>query len=196
MIGLVGAHDQLQAPLETTAPLWLVDPNDIEESVRYLEDFGVLADRQDEAAEAEARFRDLLAQAEASNRPDVTALLVFGVDGDFEVSVGGYLGDVMSRLFDYPWEAREGALGGAPYSTEEILATGTDVIFALTYNADDSLPSLSEQLADDPVLQSLTAVQQDAVFEVSTDVWGNGRGTRSLGIVLEEALEALEGLGT
>lgn len=60
----------------------------------------------------------------------------------------------------------------------------------LSYNnADPNGPPLSEVLAQNPLWGQLKAVQNGAVHEVNTDLWGNGRGTRSLGATAEEALE-------
>ncbi|MGH3611723.1 MAG: ABC transporter substrate-binding protein [Pseudonocardia sp.] len=96
----------------------------------------------------------------------------------------------MGRLFTYPWEIREGPLGGSPYSLEEMIAINPDILFVLSYNnADPNGPPLSEVLAQNPLWGQLKAVQNGAVHEVNTDLWGNGRGTRSLGATAEEALE-------
>ncbi|MCG5117432.1 ABC transporter substrate-binding protein, partial [Streptomyces sp. T7(2022)] len=49
----------------------------------------------------------------------------------------------------------------------------------------------SEKLADNPLWARIPAVEQGKVVEVDPEVWAKGRGTRSLGIVLDEATAAL-----
>ncbi|MGH8933541.1 MAG: ABC transporter substrate-binding protein [Egibacteraceae bacterium] len=197
VIGLgPGQHDGLAPALEGVAPLWIVNPDSIEESLQYLRDMGTLTGLQKRAAEAERRFRDRLAEAEQGASKDLTALVLIGLDGTFEVIASTYLGDLMGRLFDYPWEVREGPLGGSLYSLEEIAAVDADIIFVLTYNnADPNGPPLSEVLASNPLWSQLTAVKNGDVHEVNTSLWGNGRGTRSLGEVATEALDLANAAG-
>lgn len=190
VIGLFQQHDGLAPALDGVAPLWIIESNSIDDSLQYLRDMGTLTGRTEEAAASEQRFSDRLAAAEEAAAKDLTAGLLLGLDGDFEVIAGGLLGDLMGRLFSYPWEMRDGPLGGSPYSLEEMISVDPDILFVLSYNnADPDGPPLSETLADDPLWGQLAAVQNDAVYEVDTGLWGNGRGTRSLGAVAEEALD-------
>ncbi len=151
---------------------------------------GTLTGRTEQADASEERFRDRLAQAEQAASKDLVAGTLLGLDGEFEVIAGDYLGDLMGRLFTYPWEVRNGPLGGSPYSLEEMVRIDPEILFVLTYNnADPDGPPLSEVLAANPLWGQLAVVRNGAVHEVDTGLWGNGRGTRSLGAVAEQALE-------
>ncbi len=197
VIGLYQSHEGLAAALEGSASLWIIESPSIEDSIQYLRDLGTLTGRQEQAAEAEQRFREKLAGAERQARKDLTALVVFGYpDGSFQIATGSYLGEVLERLFDYPWEQRGEVIGVSPYSVEEIVATDADVLFVMTYTSDPSDPGFSEVLVDDPLWGQLTAVRNGAVHEVSSDLWGNGRGTRSLGEVATEARELVNADGS
>lgn len=187
VIGLLGVHDTLEASLASAAPVWLTDSASIEDSIRYLRDLGALTGRGEQAVAAETAFRAKLADAAATADRDTTALVVFGQDGTFEIGTGSYLGELLSTIYDYPWQQTGQFVGSSPYSVEEIAAAGADVIFAMDYNSDDAAPSFASTLAQDPLWLQVAAVQTGAVHEVSPDLWGNGRGTRSLGAVLDEA---------
>lgn len=151
---------------------------------------GTLTGRTEQAAASIKRFQDRLAAAEQSASKDKTAGVLVGLDGDFEVIAGSYLGELMGRLFTYPWEIREGPIGGSPYSLEEMIPINPEILFVLTYNnADPNGPPLSKVLAENPLWGRLAAVQDGCVHEVDTGLWGNGRGTRSLGATAQEALE-------
>ncbi len=190
VIGLFQQHDGLAPALDGVAPLWIIQSDSVEDSIRYLRDLGILTGRTREAAASEQRFRDRLATAEGAATKNLEVGVLIGLDGDFEVITGSYLSEVVARLFTYPFEARTaGPIGGSPYSLEEMVAIDPDMLFVLTYNnADPNGPPLSEVLARNPLWGQLTAVRTGAVHEVDTGLWGNGRGTRSLGAVAEEAL--------
>lgn len=187
VIGLLGVHDTLGAALASTAPLWLTDSASIEDSIRYLRDLGALTGRGEQAVTAERAFRAKLAAAAAAADRGTTALVLFGQDGSFEIGTGGYLGELLGTVYDFPWRQTGQFVGSSPYSVEEIAATGADVVFALDYNADSAAPSYASTLSQDPLWLQVAAVRDGAVHEVSPDLWGNGRGTRSLGAVLDEA---------
>ncbi len=77
------------------------------------------------------------------------------------------------------------------YSLEEILAKDVDVLFVETLSFGDAEGELSEKLAGNPLWSKIPAVRNGDVHEVNSEVWAKGRGTRSLGIVLDEATAAL-----
>lgn len=190
VIGLFETHGGLAPALEQTAPVWFVELGSIQDSIQYLRDLGTLTGRTAETAEAVQRFRDRLVEAEQQARKDLTALVVFGEpDGGFTISTGDPLAELLGRLFTFPWEQRGEIIGASTYSVEEIVANDVDVLFVMTYKSDPSDPDFSEVLVDDPVWGQLAAVREGAVYEVSTDLWGDSRGTRALGIVATEALE-------
>ncbi|MCE7083083.1 ABC transporter substrate-binding protein [Streptomyces sp. ST2-7A] len=189
VIGLEDTHGRLAPALEDATVFWTVQPEDWQDGVAYLRDLAALTGRTDEAEEAELAFRTRLAEAEAEPS-DRTALIIYGSDENFGVAAPGM--DVAAGLFPgiahYPWESR-GVEG--TYSLEEILAEDVDVLFVetLSFGGDDA--PLSEVFAGNPLWESLTAVREGEVHEVDPEVWAKGRGTRSLGIVLDEATAIL-----
>lgn len=130
-----------------------------------------------------------MAEAE-KHRSDATALIIFGSDENFGVATPET--DVAAGLFPkishYPWKSR--GVDGT-YSLEEILARDVDVLFVetLSFGAPDG--KLSDKLAKNPLWSQIPAVKNGKVIEVDSEVWAKGRGTRSLGLVLDEATAAL-----
>ncbi|MGK5631624.1 ABC transporter substrate-binding protein [Streptomyces sp. URMC 123] len=189
VIGLKDTHGKLAPALAGATTFWPVQPGTWQDSVRYLRDLAALTGRGDRAVAAETRFRQKLAAARAA-RSDRTALIVFGSDENFGVATPG--NDVAAGLFpefaDYPWKSR-GVEG--TYSLEEILAKDVDVLFVETISFGAPGQKLSEKMAKNPLWARIPAVRNGKVVEVDPEVWAKGRGTRSLGIVLDEATAAL-----
>jgi len=189
VIGLEDTHGKLAPALKGATTFWPVQPENWQDSVGYLRALAALTGRTEQGEAAEKRFRTALAKAEGK-RSGKTALIVFGSDENFGVATPGT--DVAAGLFPkishYPWTSR-GVEG--TYSLEEILARDVDVIFVETLSFGDSDGKLSEKLADNPLWSKIPAVANGDVHEVNSEVWAKGRGTRSLGIVLDEAAAAL-----
>ncbi|MDK1475265.1 ABC transporter substrate-binding protein [Streptomyces sp. 549] len=189
VIGLSDTHGKLAPALKGATTFWPVQPEKWQDSVGYLRDLAALTGRTDEGEKAERTFRTKLADAER-NPSDRTALIIFGSDENFGVATPGT--DVTAGLFpklaDYPWKSR-GVEG--TYSLEEILAKDVDVLFVETMSFGESDGKLSEKLAGNPLWKKIPAVRDNEVHEVNSEVWAKGRGTRSLGIVLDEATAAL-----
>lgn len=199
VIGLSGVHDPLRSAIEPFAPLWTTEPATWEESVGYLRALGALTGRTAEATAAEERFRATLAdgveQAQRTGQAGRRTVLIYGSADTIGVDTTGTVnGDLLSRLYDYPFAPRAADVETAStFSIEEILAQGPDVIFAfsLLFSAEDR--RLTDQLADNPVWAQVPAVQQGAVHEVDPRLWGSGRGTRSLGAIVEQSLDLVPG---
>ncbi|MFC3996570.1 ABC transporter substrate-binding protein [Nocardiopsis sediminis] len=201
VIGLAGSHEGLAPSLEGTAPVWLTDSRSWEDSVDYLRAVAALTDRGAEQQRAEQAFYDTLAEAQADAEAEgldtLKPLVLYGSDGAFQVdSRGSIVGGLLDQVVDYDWEDRSTGghqAGGSDYSIEEILAGDPDIIFleSFTFSPGDS--TLTEQLADDPVWQQISAVEQGRVHEVDLAPWATGRGTRSLGIVLDDTMRYLRG---
>lgn len=190
VIGLEDTHGKLAPALKGATVFWPVQPGDWQDSVRYLRDLAALTGRTEQGERAEGAFRQKLASAER-NRSDLTSLIVFGSDENFGVATPGT--DVTAGLFPklsrYPWKSR-GVEGS--YSLEEILAREVDVLFVETLSFGGSpKESLSRKLAENPLWSRIPAVRDGRVHEVDAEVWAKGRGTRSLGIVLDEATAKL-----
>ncbi|CAM5262266.1 ABC transporter substrate-binding protein [Streptomyces griseomycini] len=189
VIGLEDTHGKLAPALEGATTFWAMQPETWQDSVGYLRDVAALTGRTAEGEKAEKAFRTKLAAAERA-RSDRTALVIYGSDENFGVATPE--GDVAASLFpkiaDYPWKSR-GVEGS--YSLEEILARDVDVLFVETMSFGEPDGRLSEKLAENPLWGKIPAVRNGDVHEVDSEVWAKGRGTRSLGIVLDEATAAL-----
>ena len=189
VIGLEDTHGKLAPALNGATTFWPMQPETWQDSVGYLRDAAALTGRIAEGEKAEKTFRTKLAKAEQA-RSDKTALVIYGSDENFGVATPET--DVAASLFpkltDYPWKSR-GVEGS--YSLEEILAADVDVIFSETISFGDTDGKLSEKLAKNPLWGKIPAVKNRDVHEVDSEVWAKGRGTRSLGIVLDEATAAL-----
>jgi iron complex transport system substrate-binding protein len=189
VIGLGDTHGKLAPALKGATTFWAMQPETWEDSVGYLRNVAALTGRTAEGEKAEKAFRTKLAAAEKTPS-EKTALVIYGSDENFGVATPE--GDVAASLFpkvaDYPWKSR-GVEGS--YSLEEILAQGVDVLFVETMSFGEADGKLSEKLAENPLWGKIPAVKNGDVHEVNSEVWAKGRGTRSLGIVLDEATAAL-----
>lgn len=189
VIGLEDTHGKLAPALKGATTFWPVQPGSWQDSVGYLRDLAALTGRTEQGEKAEKTFRARLAQAE-KRKSDKTALIVYGSDENFGVATPE--SDVAAGLFpkisQYPWKSR--GVDGS-YSLEEILARDVDVLFVetLSFGAPDG--KLSDKLAENPLWSRIPAVKNGKVIEVDSEVWAKGRGTRSLGVVLDEATAAL-----
>ncbi|GHB56978.1 iron siderophore-binding protein [Streptomyces viridiviolaceus] len=189
VIGLGDTHGKLAPALKGATTFWAMQPETWQDSVGYLRDTAALTGRTAQGVKAERAFRAKLAEAEKTPSGK-TALIVYGSDENFGVATPE--GDVAASLFpkiaDYPWKSR-GVEGS--YSLEEILAKDVDVLFVETLSFGDAEGKLSEKLTGNPLWGKIPAVKNGDVHEVNSEVWAKGRGTRSLGIVLDEATAAL-----
>lgn len=197
VIGLKGAHDGLREGLKGMAPLFLANPVHYEQSIAFLETMGKLTGRTAEASAAKERFLVRLAQARDKSPKDKKALIIFGTDVNISViTQSGLGGSVLKEIANYPWKVENAAddpygEGSVPYSLEKLLVENPDVIFVESHSYSPGTLPVSEQLKGSPVWSKLKAVQAGQVYEVRSPIWGDGRGTRSLGILLDESLRIL-----
>ncbi|MFF3314209.1 ABC transporter substrate-binding protein [Streptomyces sp. NPDC003035] len=192
VIGLGDTHGKLAPALKGATVFWPLQPGTWQDSVGYLRDLAALTGRTQQGEAAEKAFRVKLAAAEKT-RSDRTALIIFGSDENFGVATPGrdVTAGLMPKVADYPWKSR--GVDGT-YSMEEILARDVDVLFVETLSfGGPAAPGqrLSDKLAANPLWSKIPAVKNGRVHEVDAEVWAKGRGTRSLGIVLDEATAAL-----
>ncbi|CAM5312040.1 iron siderophore-binding protein [Streptomyces pilosus] len=189
VIGLGDTHGKLAPALEGATTFWAMQPETWEDGVGYLRDVAALTGRTAEGEKAERTFRTKLAEAEKTPS-EKTALIIYGSDENFGVATpeGDVTASLFPKLADYPWKSR-GVEGS--YSLDEILAQDVDVLFVETMSFGDADGKLSEKLAENPLWGKIPAVRNGDVHEVDAEVWAKGRGTRSLGIVLDEATAAL-----
>ena len=195
VIGLIGVHDGLREALRPIAPLYIVNPLTYEDSVRYLREIGAAMGRPAEAEEAAQRFLAKLEDYRSRSPGDRTALVMWGSDVNFGIDTEAALvGDLLSEVTGYPWpnpplDQGGHASGGIQFSLEGVFSVDPDVIFVQTISFPGfEPPPLAEQLAANPLWSELRAVRSGEVHEVSFSLWSTGRGTRSLGLVLDEAM--------
>ena len=198
VIGLGGVHDGLRDALRPIAPLYIVNPLTYEDSINYLKEIGAAMGRSAEAEEAAQRFLSKLEDYRARSPKDRTALVMYGSDVNFGIDTEGALtGGLLAEVTGYPWpkpppDQGGHASGGMQFSLEGVLSVDPDVIFIQTIAFPGfQPPPLAEQLADNPLWGELRAVRNGEVHEVSFSLWSTGRGTRSLGLVLDEAMPLL-----
>lgn len=199
VIGLAGAHDQLRSAVEQFAPLWLVDVTSYQDSIGYLRAIATLTDRPEQQVAAEESFHQALVRARAAsaahNLGDMRALTMYSSGSGMGVNTADdLLGGLMGQVFDYPWPNKGGGWDTAQvYSVEEILAVDPQIIFVQSFTSGPEAPTASQELANNPVWQQISAVRAGKVIEVDTALWTAGRGPRALGLVLDEAVAAATG---
>ena len=198
VIGLGGVHDGLRDALRPIAPLYIVNPLTYEDSINYLKEIGAAMGRSAEAEEAAQRFLGKLEDYRERSPKDRTALVMYGSDVNFGIDTEGALtGGLLAEVTGYPWpkpppDQGGHASGGMQFSLEGVLSVDPDVIFVQTMAFPGfQPPPLAEQLAANPLWSELRAVRNGEVHEVSFGLWSTGRGTRSLGLVLDEAMPLL-----
>lgn len=190
VIGLAGAQDGLRDAVEETAPLFLVEPGSWQESVDFLRSVGEMTGTEDAADEAADAFTERVEHL-AEHRTDLTTLSMFGEPGSLGIdSEGTPVGSLLAEVGDYPWPAGDDPF--AAIAVEQIAAVDPDVIFAQAFSASTDSEPLTERLAQDPQWRELGAVRADRVVEVEAPVWATGRGTISLGLVLDTVEQELD----
>lgn len=184
VIGLAGAQDGLRDAVERAAPLYLVDPRSWEDSVAFLRTLGELTGTREQADEAADAFTARVEEA-AGERSPLTTLSMFGEPGSLGVdSVETPVGSLLAEVSEYPWPAGDDPF--ASVAVEQVAEVDPDIVFAQAFSASSDTEPLSERLASDPTWAGMTAAREDRVVEVEADVWATGRGTISLGIVLDQ----------
>lgn len=189
VIGLAGAQDGLRSAVEKAAPLYLVDPRSWRDSVDFLRTVGDLTGTREAADTAADAFTERV-EAVASEPSDLTTLSMYGEPGSLGVdSVETPTGSLLAEVSDYPWPAGDDPF--ASVAVEQVAAVDPDVVFAQAFSASDDTEPLSDRLASDPTWAQLSAARQDRVVEVEAAVWATGRGTISLGLVLDAVEQEL-----
>jgi iron complex transport system substrate-binding protein len=200
VIGLANVDENLRAALQPIAPLYIMNPTSYTDSIHYLQDIGRLTGRSKQADSAVQAFQQKLATYEAKSPKNKSALLLYGSDVNFNIFTAGSLpGGLLARVTSYPWPApgpgapaaSDHEPGAMPYSLERILAVNPDVLFIATVGASPGAPSLEQQLASNPVWSNLKAVKNNQVYAINPNYYIFGRGTRSLGLALDDAMHKL-----
>lgn len=194
VIGLNGNHNQLRDALKPIAPLYIVYPKTYQDSIEYLKTVGKLTGKQEQAEKAVKTFTDKLNAYKSKSPKNKVPLVMYGSNVNFGIyTEGNVLGTVVREIANYSaWPAPasgtpEHGSGQIKSSVEHVLKVNPDALFVLTisYGPNPTEP-ISKQLAANPLWKELKSVKDGQVHEMRFDVWGAGRGTRSLGIVLDE----------
>lgn len=200
VIGLANVHESLRDALKPIAPLYIMNPATYNDSIFYLKDIGRLTGRSTQANAAAQRFLHKLATYKAKSPDNTSTLLMYGSDVNFNIFTQASLpGGLLAQVTPYPWPAPgAGAApasdhepGAIPYSLEKIVAINPDVLFIASLTFAAGTQSLSKQLASSPVWSQLKAVKNHRVYEVDPNFYIFGRGTRSLGLALDDAMGKL-----
>ncbi|WP_232678089.1 ABC transporter substrate-binding protein [Nocardioides sp. R-C-SC26] len=188
VIGAASVHAEMRAALGDV-PMYLATISDETDAIENVETVATLVGRTEQAAEAIAGYRDVVA-AYGPQARDTTVLSMYGGATDdigidaADSSIGATLADFTS----YPWPTASEADGGfLEINLEQILDVDPDWIWVLDFGFDPDAPALVEQLADEPVWESLTAVQQGHV-EVTPSWWGGTGGLLTRQLVLDTVL--------
>lgn len=196
VIGLEGTHEGLRDGLKSIAPLYIAKLASYQDSIAFLDIMGKLTGKEAEAAKAKLKLLDKIAYYKEKSPKNKSALIIYGADVNFGIdTAGSIVGGMLAEVTKYPWPAPEAEgghqAGGMTYSLEKVLATNPDQLFIETFAFGPDTKPLTEQFKVNPLWAKLKAVKDNHVNEVRTVIWANGRGTRSLGIVLDEAMKSL-----
>jgi iron complex transport system substrate-binding protein len=189
VIGLGGVHEGLRDALKPIAPLYIMLPATPRDSVEYLREVGRLTGRTERAEAAARAFVSKLERYRAASPKDKVVAIAFAGAYGFSVdTTDSVYGSMLAEVTRYPWPPL--ARGGAtPYTVEQVLERDPDVIFGVSMNeAGLKGVSINAAMANDSLWKQLKAVREDRVHDVDPLVWAYGRGTRSLGLVLDEAM--------
>lgn len=200
VIGLANVHENLRDALQPIAPLYIMNPTSYLSSINYLKDVGRLTGRSGQATMAAQRFMHKLAAYETKSPKSKSALLMYGSDINFNIfTVGSLFGGLLAQVTRYPWPAPGSGApaasdkepGAIPYSLEKILAVDPDILLIATVGTAPGTPSLSKQLSSNPVWGNLKAVKTNQTYDINSSFYIFGRGTRSLGLALDDAMHKL-----
>lgn len=108
VIGLEGTHEGLREGLDGIAPLYIVQPRSMQESIEFLQHMGQLTGRIAEAEAAEKHLLDKFNYYKEHSPKDKTALVMYGSDVNFGIDTAGSLvGSMLAEVTQYPWPAPE-----------------------------------------------------------------------------------------
>lgn len=201
IIGQAGFFDMLREPLADVAPLFLIYPRNVENTLAQLTTIGEITDRNAEAAEAVAAFEERLAAYTALVPEDQKSLMiVFGAADDdtaFIEADNGQTCQLLDGLADCPFALPEnagpfGAFGYEYFSFETVLAANPDVIFFSGYNPDRTEnTAMIDQLNANPLWAALAATENGDVYPIEPWVWRGGHGVEFMTLTLDTAMTTL-----
>lgn len=191
IMGMEATHGSLRDSLKSVAPLYTLNSGGYLDSIEHLKNVGKLLGKP---AEAEAATQKLLHKIEAykaQSPNNKKVALIMGRDANFWMFTEKALeASIIKEVTPFPWPepADNTNVGYAQYSLEPLLQENPAVIFVLSMAAFEGEPvPLTEQFKSNPIWANFKAVEEGNVYEMRQFVW-TGRGTRSLGIMLDELM--------
>ncbi len=205
VVAQAGFFDAMRPAMDEIAPMFLLYPTSVEDTINEVESLGLLTGRSEEATAAGEDFEALLedyrsAVEDMTERP--TTMIVFGAaedDAMFLEAANGQTCLLFEGLAECPFEVDEGAGGLAAFgydnfSFESILASDPDIIFFSGFNEDRSAnPEVVQALDENELWTALTAVQGEQVYGIEPWMWRGGRGLTLMTATLEQAMPVLYG---
>lgn len=201
IIGQAGFFDALRQPLADVAPMFLIYPRNVENTLAQLETIGQMTGYEEEAALAIENFENRLAAYQASAPDELSSIMiVFSAAEDETIFVeadNGQTCQLLEGLAECPFELPEnagpfGAFGYEYFSFETVLEIDPDVIFFSGYNPDRSQNTeVLDQMNENPLWSALSAVEAEEVYPIEPWVWRGGHGVAFMTITLNEAMTTL-----
>jgi iron complex transport system substrate-binding protein len=200
IIGQAGFFDALREPLADVAPLFLIYPRSVENTLEQLRTIGQITDRVAEAETEIEAFENRLAAYRELAPNDKSLMIVFGAAEDdtaFIEADNGQTCRLLEGLAECPFALPEnagpfGAFGYEYFSFEAVLEANPDAIFFSGYNPDRSENTeMLEQLNESALWSALDAVQADDVYPIEPWVWRGGHGVEFMRITLDTAMTTL-----
>ncbi|NOK63894.1 MAG: hypothetical protein GFH27_549391n21 [Chloroflexi bacterium AL-W] len=196
VIGVANFHEGLREALNTIAPLYLQYPLTYQEAIDELTVVGRMTDREEQANAAADTFMQKLDEYRTVASGDPSVMILFALsDTNYFVSTDQEQScTLFAELADCPWGMPEqggmmSVYGYAQYSLEQIVDNDPEHIFFAGFTGEsDSSTALLTQFEQNPLWGSLSAVQNEQVYPVDVWLWTGERGTRMLGIMLDEAM--------
>jgi iron complex transport system substrate-binding protein len=185
-----GLADDISAQLDV--PVFAIRVASIANVTSGLRRVGAITGHADDGETEAAALETQLAEIQAElpqDGPTVLVLVAAGQNQFIAARANTYLGDILAQLgaenlvgdepenFGYP--------GFSDFSLERIIERDPDVIITASIGGPPGTPQTSDILKGVPALGSLTAVQQNRVYEVDPFVYIQSAGPR-VAIVLEE----------
>ncbi|WP_203338679.1 ABC transporter substrate-binding protein [Nocardioides limicola] len=188
VVGSASVHGDLRSALGSV-PLYTSSLREEGAAVANLTTMGQLLGREDAAAEALERHRQTL-EGYVEREREVSVLSMYGgATADIGIDAAdSTIGRLLQRYTNYPWpDAGQGDSGFLEINLETILDVDPEWIWILDFGFDPNAPALVEQLAEEPVWETLTAVRNGNVV-VTPRWWGGVGGTHTQQLVLDHVL--------
>ncbi|WP_067624892.1 ABC transporter substrate-binding protein [Alicyclobacillus acidiphilus] len=195
VIGDAYPHAELKSALKGATEMYLISRSGgYQQSMNDLVNLGILTGHKTTAEKDVKQFDNALKKAEAKSPKNQTSLIIWGTSPtDFSVpTIDDPSASVLAAISKYPWGGH--GAQGMNLSLDQILKVNPDVIFVESIgklDGDANAPSLTSQLASNPLWKHLKAVKDHRVYEVNPLIWHDDRGGLGLETILNQAMPKL-----